>query len=76
MTQWYTGNSSYGTVQLATAMNVSGPNGEVTLPSGGPIATGTGDNSSISITFKQTVLWTDKPDITYRIVVTFIGTIN
>jgi hypothetical protein len=71
MTEW---DGSYGSAQLGTAMQVQGPDNTVTLPNGGgtAIATGTGDNPSISITFKQTVLWSDEIK-TYRIVVTFIG---
>ena len=74
MTQW--NGSAYNTsIKLATAMNVSGPAGEVPLPGGGLIATGKGNNASISISFKQFVTWSDDP-YDYRIVVTFIGTIN
>ncbi|MFA5375142.1 MAG: hypothetical protein WC455_05230 [Dehalococcoidia bacterium] len=74
MTLWE--GSSYNTsVKLANAMKVAGPAGEVTLPGGGDVATGTGDNASISITFKQNVTWDDEPG-TYQIVVTFTATIN
>lgn len=50
---------------------------KVTLPAGGKIADGTGDQST-SVTFKQTVEWGDPPftgGYSYRIVVTFTASI-
>jgi hypothetical protein len=75
MTEW--SGSAYGTAKLANLMRVQGPDAEVILPNSGgtDIATGTGDAPSISITFNQYVTWDDDPG-TYRIVVTFIGTVN
>jgi hypothetical protein len=76
MTEW-TG-SAYGTTQLYTPMDVQGPAATVTLPNSGEayIASGTGDGSGITITFKQVVLWSDTPNITYRIIVTFTASIT
>jgi len=76
MTEW-TG-SAYGATQLQTAMDIQGPDATVTLPNGEemPIASGTGDNFNITITFNQTVLWTDTPNLTYRIIVTFTASIT
>jgi thermitase len=76
MTEW-TG-SAYGTTQLYTSMDVQGPDATVTLPNSGEtsIASGTGDGSGITITFKQVVLWSDIPNLTYRIIVTFTASIT
>jgi len=76
MTEW-TG-SAYGTTQLYTSLAVQGPDATVTLPNSGEtsIASGTGDGSGIAITFKQVVLWSDTPNITYRIIVTFTASIT
>jgi hypothetical protein len=76
MTEW-TG-SAYGSTQLYTSMDVQGPGATVTLPNSGEtsIASGTGDGSGITITFKQIVLWSDTPNTTYRIIVTFTASIT
>ena len=76
MTEW-TG-SDYGATQLYTSMDVQGPDATVTLPNSGEtsIASGTGDDFDITITFKQIVLWSDTPNLTYRIIVTFTASIT
>ena len=67
--------------KLGTAMQVNGTAGTATLPTGGNIVTGSGTvtGAEYTITFKQTVLWSDAvvtgPD-SYRIVVTFTGSIS
>ena len=76
MTGW-NGTAYNISMKLFTAMNVSGPDAEVTLPNtaSAAIAHGTGDYPGITITFKQVVTWNDDPG-TYQIVVTFIATVN
>ena len=74
MTLW-TGSAYNTSVKLANPMNLSSGSYNITLPGGGTIATGTGNNSAISIAFQQYVTWDDVPG-DYRIVITFIGTIN
>ncbi|MEW6573798.1 MAG: Ig-like domain-containing protein [Bacillota bacterium] len=75
MTAW---NGSYDIAKkLQSAMKVAGTY-EVTLPTGGKIADGTGDQS-VPVTFKQTVNWSDPPlsgGYSYRIIVTFTATIT
>ena len=74
MTKW-DGSNYDDAVRLYTAMKVAAQIYEVTLPTEATIATGTGD-ANVSVTFKQTVLWTDAvvtDPYCYRIVVTFIG---
>ncbi|MBA7701245.1 hypothetical protein ES703_109978 [subsurface metagenome] len=76
MTDW-DGSSYNPSNKLANALKVAADT-EVTLPDGGIIATGTGDRS-VTVTFKQTVLWSDAPlpgGHSYRIVVTFTVTIT
>lgn len=76
MTDW-DGSSYNADNKLANALKVAADT-EVTLPDGGIIATGTGDRS-VSVTFKQTVLWSDAASLaghSYRIVVTFTVTIT
>ena len=75
MTEW--SGSAYGTAKLLNPLRVQGPAAEVTLPNnaGIDIVTGSGNTSNINITFKQMVTWDDEPG-TYKIVITFIGTIN
>jgi hypothetical protein len=77
MTEW--NGTAYGTIQLANFMKVATTYGgtyNVTLPTGGIIATGTG-NANVTVTFKQTVSWSDQVlpgGHSYRIIVTFTGT--
>jgi hypothetical protein len=80
MTDYY--DSSYGTTQLANFLHVAAQTYEVTLPAlpaGGIIATGSGDDPDVDVTFKQEVSWSD-PVLpgghSYRIIVTFTGTIT
>ncbi len=76
----YSGAAYVISTKLGTAMQVDGPAGTVTLPTGGNVVTGSGTvtGTEYTITFKQTVLWSDAvvtdPD-SYRIVVTFTGSI-
>ncbi len=67
--------------KLGTAMQVNGTAGAVTLPTGGNVVTGSGTvtGAEYTITFKQTVLWSDAVVTgadSYRIVVTFTGSIS
>jgi hypothetical protein len=74
MTDYY--NSSYGIIQLNNYLIVAAQTYEVTLPTEGTIAKGTG-NANVTVTFKQEVLWSDQvlPEgHSYRIIVTFTGT--
>ena len=79
MTKYSSGAYVTGT-KLGTAMQVQGPAGTVTLPAGSNVVEGTGTvtNAEYTVTFKQTVLWSDAvvtdPDC-YRVVVTFTGSI-
>lgn len=63
--------------RLATPLNISASGGEVDLSSGGgEIANGTsGENISNEVTFKQSVTWADMANDSYRIVVTFTGSL-
>jgi methionine-rich copper-binding protein CopC len=74
MTAW---NGSYDTgTKLQSAMKVTADY-EVTLPAGGKIADGAGDES-VTTTFIQTVEWVDPPltgGYSYRIVVTFTASV-
>jgi len=80
MTKYSSGAYVTGT-KLTTAMQVQGDAGTVTLSGGDSVVTGSGNvtGAEYTITFKQTVLWTDAvvtdPDC-YRIVVTFTGSIS
>jgi hypothetical protein len=71
----YDGGYDSGT-KLATPLQVQGPGGSVTLPSGGNVVAGNGEvDQDFPITFLQNVAWID-PVGDYRIVVTFTGTIQ
>ena len=76
----YSGGTYIPGIKLSAAMQVQGNNGTATLPTAGNVVTGTGTvtNAQYTITFKQSVSWTDAvvaaPD-SYRIVVTFTGSI-
>lgn len=80
MTDYY--GSSYGTTKLANYMVVAAQTYNVTLPAlpdGGIIASGSGNNPNITVTFKQEVSWSDPVLLvghSYRIIVTFTGTIS
>jgi hypothetical protein len=74
MTDW-SGSAYNSTTKLANFMKVAADS-EVTLPAGGTIATGSGDDS-VTVYFKQEVSWSDQvlPEgHSYRIIVTFTGT--
>jgi hypothetical protein len=76
MTDW--DGADYGSTKLSNFMNVATDSYEVELPDGGTIATGSG-NEDVTVYFRQTVSWSD-PVLTvghsYRIIVTFTGTIT
>ncbi len=76
MTEW--DGSNYGERKLSNPMKVSAEV-EVTLPTGGVIQKGEETGSGgmdITVTFKQTVTWDDDAYVkTYRIVVTFTGSL-
>jgi len=74
MTDW--NGSAYGTTKLSNFMTVAAQTYEVTLPTEGTIASGSG-NANVTVTFKQTVSWSDQVlpgGHSYRIIVTFTGT--
>ncbi|MDO9579479.1 MAG: hypothetical protein Q7J06_02770 [Bacteroidales bacterium] len=77
----YSGAAYVLGTKLGTAMQVNGPAGTVTLPTGGDVVatSGTVTGQGYTITFKQTVLWSDAVVTgadSYRIVVTFTGSIS
>lgn len=77
----YSSSAYVISTKLGTAMQVDGPAGTVTLPTGGNVVTGSGTvtGAEYTITFKQTLLWSDAVVTgadSYRIVVTFTGSIS
>lgn len=77
MTKYTGGFYEVGT-DLKSALQVSSEGGSVTLPGGGIIVSGIGNTnpqSDYTILFNQIVDWEDQPG-TYRITVTFTGTLT